>query len=61
MMESIDNASVAVSLIMEALSLLDEPQHSKAAAHLRDAIKELSPDTRQELSTARKTKDLPCS
>ena len=42
MKDSIRGASVALSLIVEALSLLDEPEHSKAAAHLRNAVDELS-------------------
>jgi hypothetical protein len=42
MMAAIPDAAVALSLMLEALSLLDGPEHSKAAAHLRDAIAELS-------------------
>jgi hypothetical protein len=38
---------IALSLMLEALSLLDRPEHSKAAAHLRDAIEELSPQRQQ--------------
>lgn len=42
MTDSISDASVALSLMREALSLLDAPEHSNAAAHL-NAINELSP------------------
>jgi hypothetical protein len=46
MKSSIADASVALSLMLEALRLLDEPQHSKVAAHLQDAINELLPRKR---------------
>jgi hypothetical protein len=48
MLDSISDASVALSLMLEALSLLDGPEHSKAAAYLRDAIDRLSPQKQQE-------------
>lgn len=53
MPDSIPDASVALSLMLEALRLLDGLEHSKAAAHLRDAINELSPQKRQEPSSSR--------
>jgi len=37
----IADRSVALSLMAEALRLLDEPQHAEAASHLRDAINRL--------------------
>jgi hypothetical protein len=37
----IADTSVALSLMAEALKLLDEPQHAEAAGHLRDAINRL--------------------
>jgi hypothetical protein len=43
MKNSIADVSVALSLMAEALRLLDEPQHSGAARHLQDAINELLP------------------
>jgi hypothetical protein len=46
MTDSIADASVALSLMLEALRLLDGPEHTKVAAHLRDAINELSPQKR---------------
>jgi hypothetical protein len=48
MTNSIPDASVALSLMLEALRLLDGPEHSKAAAHLRGAINELSAQQRPE-------------
>ncbi|WFU74868.1 hypothetical protein [Bradyrhizobium sp. CB2312] len=53
MLDSISDASVALSLMREALGLLDGPEHLKAAAHLRDAINELAPQKRQEPSSSR--------
>ena len=50
MEEAIPSAAVALSLMLEALSLLDGPEHSNAAAHLRAAIEELSPHTNRENS-----------
>jgi hypothetical protein len=50
MPDSIADAAVALSLIREALTLLDAPEHAKAADHLRHAINELSPDRPQEPS-----------
>ncbi len=38
MTDAISDASVALSLMLEALRMLDGPEHSKAAAHLRAAI-----------------------
>ena len=55
MTDSIADASVALSLMLEALRLLDGPEHSKAAARLRDAITELSPQTRLEPAPSRDT------
>jgi hypothetical protein len=49
MTNSIADASVALSLMLEALSLLDGPEHSNAEAHLRNAIDEL----RQEPASPR--------
>ncbi|MET4115440.1 hypothetical protein ABIB90_002553 [Bradyrhizobium sp. JR4.1] len=48
MLDSISDTSVALSLMLEALSLLDGTEHLKAATHLRDAINELAPQKRQE-------------
>ena len=45
---AISDAAVALSLMLEALKLLDAPEHAKAAAHLRNAIEALSPGARQE-------------
>jgi hypothetical protein len=50
MPDSIADAAVALSLMREALTLLDAPEHAKAAAHLRHAINELSPERPQEPS-----------
>jgi hypothetical protein len=47
MTDSIAGASVALSLMLEALSLLDGLEHSNAAAHLQNAIDELSPQQQQ--------------
>ncbi|MBR0698121.1 hypothetical protein [Bradyrhizobium lablabi] len=47
MTDVIPDAAVALSLMLEALSLLDGPEHSKAATHLRDAIEALSPQKQQ--------------
>ena len=43
MTDSIADRAVALSLMPEALKLLDGPEHAKAAAHLHHAINELSP------------------
>ncbi|MCC8935926.1 hypothetical protein H8A99_05330 [Bradyrhizobium sp. Arg68] len=43
MTDAISDASVALSLMRQALSLLDGPEHAEAAAQLRAAIEELSP------------------
>jgi hypothetical protein len=50
MPDSIADAAVALSLMREALTLLDAPEHAKAAAHLLHAINELSPERPQEPS-----------
>ena len=50
MSDSIADAAVALSLMREALTLLDAPEHAIAAAHLRHAINELSPEPSQEPS-----------
>jgi hypothetical protein len=42
MTESIASASVALALMIEALGLLDGPEHVEAAARLREAIEALS-------------------
>ncbi len=42
MEDRIAGTSVARSLILEALSLLDPRHHASAAAHLRDALQALS-------------------
>ena len=44
MPNSIADSAVALSLIREALTLLDAPEHAGAADHLRRAINELSSD-----------------
>ena len=50
MSDSIADAAVALSLMREALTLLDAPEHARAAAHLRHAINELSSERPQEPS-----------
>ncbi len=52
MLDSISDVSVALSLMLEALSLLDGPEHLKAATHLRDAINELASQKLQEPSSS---------
>jgi len=42
MTDPIDDADVALSLMREALRLLDAPEHGVAAARLRSAIDALS-------------------
>jgi hypothetical protein len=42
MPDSIADTTVVLSLLREALSLLDAPEHARIAAHLRHAINELS-------------------
>ena len=42
MTDPIADAAVALSLMLEALSLLDAPEDEAAAAHLRNAIDALS-------------------
>lgn len=44
MPDSISDTAVVLSLLREAMLLLDAPEHVRAAAHLRYAINELSPD-----------------
>ena len=53
MTDSIADAAVALSLMLEALRLLDGPEHARAASHLRHAINELSPERPQEPSPSR--------
>lgn len=48
MTESIADTAVALSLMLEALRLLDGPQHVGVAAHLRLAINELSRERPRE-------------
>ena len=48
MTDSIADAAVALSLMFEALSLLDEAEHTAVADHLRRAINELSPQGQQK-------------
>lgn len=50
MTDSIDDAAVALSLLLEALKLLDGPKHARAAGHLLRAINELSPERPQKPS-----------
>jgi hypothetical protein len=50
MPDSIDDATVVLSLLREALSLLDAPEHARIAVHLRHAINELSPRQPQQPS-----------
>lgn len=45
MPDSIADAAVALTFMREALTLLDAPEHTIAAAHLRAAINELSPES----------------
>jgi hypothetical protein len=42
MPDSIADTTVVLSLLREALSLLDAPEHARIADHLRHAINELS-------------------
>jgi hypothetical protein len=51
MTDSVSNASVALSLIVEALSLLDSPEHGKAAAFLQNAIDELSSSNERDVGS----------
>lgn len=46
----IPDAAVALSLILQALSLLDRPEHSRTVLHLQDAIEELSPKRQTAVS-----------
>jgi hypothetical protein len=57
MPNSIADAAVALSLMLEALRLLAGPEHARAAAHLQHAINELSPERPQEPSPSRGIKD----
>lgn len=57
MTDSIAEAAVALSLMLEALGLLDAPEHGVVAAHLRSAIDELSPVGRGEPSPSRAAAD----
>lgn len=41
MTEAVSEEAVALSLILEALSLLDHPRHSEAADYLKRAIEAL--------------------
>ena len=50
MPDSIADAAVALSLMREALGLLDAPEHARAADHLRRAINELTPQRPEEPS-----------
>jgi hypothetical protein len=50
MPDSIADTAVVLSLLREALSLLDAPEHARIAAHLRHAISELSPGRSREPS-----------
>ena len=50
MPDSIADTAVVLSLLREALSLLDAPEHARIAAHLRHAINELSPGQSRESS-----------
>jgi hypothetical protein len=53
MTDSIAGAAVALSLMRQALTLLDAPEHAKVAAHLRQAINGLSPQQPREPSPSR--------
>jgi hypothetical protein len=53
MPDSIAEAAVALSLMREALGLVDAPEHARAAAYLRHAINELSPERPEEPSPSR--------
>ena len=53
MPDFIDDAAVALSLMLEALRLLDGPEGDRSAAHLRRAINELS--VRQQRETSQST------
>jgi hypothetical protein len=57
MTDSITEAAVALSLMLEALRLLDGPEHARVAVHLRHAINELSPQKPQEPSPSRGVED----
>ena len=50
---SIADAAVALSLLREALRLLDGPEYTRVAAHLRHAITELSRQQPGEPSASR--------
>lgn len=57
MADSIADAAVALSLMLEALRLLDGPEHDRVAAHLRKAIDELSPEKPAEPPPSRGEKE----
>jgi hypothetical protein len=57
MTDSITHVAVALSLMLEALRLLDGPEHARVATHLRHAINELSPERPQEPSPSRSMED----
>jgi hypothetical protein len=57
MTNSIDDAAVALSLMLEALRLLDGPEHAGVAVHLRQAINELSPQRPEAPSPSRGMED----
>jgi hypothetical protein len=53
MPDTIADAAVALSLILEALRLLNGAGHPSAVAHLRQAIDALSPDQTQGQPSSR--------
>jgi hypothetical protein len=50
MTDPIPDIAVVLSLLREAASLLDRPEYARAAAHLQDAIAELSQQKQDEPS-----------
>jgi hypothetical protein len=57
MPDSIADTAVVLSLLREALTLLDAPEHARIAAHLRRAIDELSREQLREASPSPSVED----
>ncbi|WP_454888848.1 hypothetical protein [Sphingobium indicum] len=55
MSEIISEAAVALTLMAEALSLLDDPENATAASHLRKAIKVLESSKGFETSSEQRS------
>jgi len=57
MANSIDVEAVSLSLMLEAMKLLDRPEHAAVVRHLQNAIDELSLQQRRRVSSAFKEID----